>query len=132
MKFIPILISFCLLTVSMELLAQDDPALKTLVLYDPLFWTHELRLEPSQYQRIREINSEYYERIMEAVREQKDNQTYLRQEAVRSLQNRSEKIWETFHPRQRKKWKKMWPEMESASAEARNTTTSVELALTSP
>jgi hypothetical protein len=121
MKLFPILISFCVMAVPAKLLAQDDAALKTLVLYDPLFWTHELRLDPLQYQRIREINSEYYERIMEVVREQKDNQSYLRQEALRSLQHRSEKIWETFHPRQRRKWKKMWPDAESAPAEARNT-----------
>lgn len=89
-------------------LAQDTNAEKNMVQYDPLFWKDKLKLNDSQCQKIREINSEYYESLFKAYRKEKQDRNVLRSIADKSLLQRSQEIWETFHPKQRKRWKRMW------------------------
>jgi hypothetical protein len=98
-----------------HVLSAQNEATKNVVLYDPLFWKHELRLDAFQARRIREINSEYYEKITTAIKVEKGNRNRLQAIAAESLADRSEQIWNTFHPKQRKKWKKMWTESGSVS-----------------
>ena len=88
---------------------QDTQPTKDIILYDPLFWKDQLKLDPSQCQKIREINSEYYEKLWAVVHEEANRKT-VQVKAAQSLLERSEEIWETFHPKQRKRWKKMWHE----------------------
>lgn len=92
--------------------AQDHDD-KGYVLYDPLFWKSQLKLDASQCEKIREINSQFYEKLTAVAHEQK-NQNEIRQMAVETLMQRSDKIWETFDPKQRRIWKKMWSDNSGA------------------
>src|SRR5437870_2442820 len=80
--------------------AQQGKSMGTLVLYDPLFWKSELKLDAFQAKRIREINSEYYERLMTAIRNEGGDRNRLQTIASESLAERSQQIWSTFHHRQ--------------------------------
>lgn len=86
---------------------------KGYVLYDPLFWKSQLKLDDNQCQKIREINSHFYEKLSAVAQEQK-NHNEIRQMAVETLMQRSEEIWATFHPKQRRIWKKMWSDNSGA------------------
>ena len=86
---------------------QDIQPTKYIVLYDPLFWKDQLKLNAFQCQKIKEINSEYYEKLLAVVHEEPNRKT-VQVKAAQSFSQRSEEIWETFHPKQRKRWKKMW------------------------
>ncbi|MEJ7645891.1 MAG: hypothetical protein WKF87_14950 [Chryseolinea sp.] len=77
-----------------------------MVLFDPLFWKDELKLDNAQCQEIRRINSQYYEKLYAVARDA--NHRTAKAKAETTLQERSEEIWETFHPKQRKRWKKIW------------------------
>jgi hypothetical protein len=86
---------------------QDILTTRNIVLYDPLFWKDQLKLDAFQCQKIKEINSEFYEKLS-AVVEEEPNRKTIQVKAAQSLLQRSEEIWETFHPKQRKRWKKIW------------------------
>jgi hypothetical protein len=86
---------------------QDLQPTKNIVLYDPLFWKDQLKLDAFQCQKIREINSEYYEKLLAVIHGEPNRKT-IQVKAAESLSQRSEEIWETFHPKQRKRWKKLW------------------------
>lgn len=76
------------------------------VMYDPLFWKDELALKNNQSRKIEEINSEFYETIRTLKAEQpsrEENHTVLE----RGLQQRSQKIFETLLPKQRRKLEKI-------------------------
>jgi hypothetical protein len=103
MKTVLMFVGFILLSSTLTM-AQDA----NLVQYDPLFWKDELKLDRDQCQKIKEINSEYYESLFTAYREEKDDRNALRKSANRSLVQRNQEIWETFHPKQRKRWKRIW------------------------
>src|SRR5688572_27279173 len=90
-------------------LAQNVSS-ETLVQYDPLFWKDKLKLDPAQCQKIREINTEYYASLFVAYQKVKHDHQALRLLANKSLYQRNHEIWETFHPKQRKRWKRMWNE----------------------
>lgn len=90
------------------LLAQEVNQSENLIQFDPLFWKEKLKLDPDQCQKIKEINGEYYESLFTAYEEEKNNREVLRQLADKSLLQRNHEIWETFHPKQRKRWKRMW------------------------
>jgi hypothetical protein len=87
---------------------QDVDSGENLIQYDPLFWKDKLKLDQEQCQKIKEINSEYYESLFTACRQEKNDHAVLRSIANKSLQHRSQEIWDTFHPKQRKRWKRMW------------------------
>ncbi|HMG89724.1 MAG TPA: hypothetical protein VK589_06685 [Chryseolinea sp.] len=89
--------------------AQGNEDGKGYVLYDPLFWKSQLKLDATQCQKIREINSQFYEKLT-AVAHEQTTHNEIRQKAVETLMQRSEEIWETFYPKQRRIWKKMWSE----------------------
>ena len=89
---------------STAIMAQDS----NVVQYDPLFWKDQLKLDKEQCQKIKEINSEYYESLFTAYKEEKDDRNALRRSAIKSLVQRNQEIWETFHPKQRKRWKRIW------------------------
>lgn len=89
-------------------LAQENAPAKSMVLYDPLFWKDRLKLDDHQCQKIREINSQYYQKLYDVARE--SNHQAVKAKAAETLMQRSEEIWETFHPKQRKRWKKIWQE----------------------
>ena len=93
--------------------AQESQDAKGYVLYDPLFWKSQLKLDETQCQKIREINSQFYERLT-AVAHEEANHNEIRQKAVETLMQRSEEIWETFYPKQRRMWKKMWSDNSGA------------------
>jgi hypothetical protein len=92
--------------------AQNDNTNKNIVMYDPLFWKDKLKLDDSQCQKIRQINSEYYEKLTAVVHESSSHQT-VKARAAQTLIERSDEIWETFHPKQRKRWKKLWQDNNS-------------------
>ena len=100
------------------LFAQEVTQSETLIQFDPLFWKDKLKLDQDQCQKIKEINGEYYESLFTAYEEEKDNRDALRQLADKSLMQRNHEIWETFHPKQRKRWKRMW--QASVSQELQN------------
>jgi hypothetical protein len=90
--------------------ANEDSPSGNIVQYDPLFWKDKLKLDDDQCQKIREINGEYYQSLFSAYEEVKDDRDALRSIANKSLEHRNQEIWETFHPKQRKRWKRMWDE----------------------
>jgi hypothetical protein len=87
---------------------QATAAVNTVVLYDPLFWNSELKFDQRQYRKIQEINRQFYEELMAAAHEKANNRFALQLTASQCLKQRSELIWETFYPKQKRKWKKMW------------------------
>lgn len=93
-----------------SVVAQDVVSSEELVSYDPLFWKDKLKLNPEQCQKIREINSEYYQNLFSAYEKVKHDNKALRTLANKSLSQRNQEIWETFYPKQRKRWKRMWNE----------------------
>ena len=103
MKKVIMFVGFILLS-SRAIVAQDA----NLVQYDPLFWKDKLKLDQDQCQKIKEINSEYYESLFTAYQEEKGDRNALRRSANKSLLQRNQEIWETFHPKQRKRWKRIW------------------------
>jgi len=89
-------------------MAQDAANVESLIQYDPLFWKDKLKLDDDQCLKIREINGEYYQNLFSAYREEKGDVDALQELATKSLEQRNQEIWEIFHPKQRKRWKKMW------------------------
>lgn len=88
-----------------SLYAQDLKSDQNMIVFDPLFWKDKLKLDDSQCMRIREINSVFYKKLSDVALE--SNRQVIQAKAAQSLLERSEEIWETFHPKQRRKWKKI-------------------------
>jgi hypothetical protein len=86
--------------------AQEVP--KAVVVYDPVFWSETLKLDHSQLEKIREINHTYYQTLMAAVETDRNDPKKLQMVVAKSLLLRSQSIWDTFYPKQKRKWKKMW------------------------
>ncbi len=93
---------------SVTVMAQENSESKNLAQYDPLFWKEKLKLDDEQCQKIKEINGEYYQSLFTAYQKEKNDHEALRSMANKSLIQRNQEIWETFHPKQRKRWKRMW------------------------
>ena len=66
--------------------AQDNSSDKHIVMYDPLFWKDKLKLDDSQCQKIRQINSEYYEKLTAVAHESSSRQT-VKARAAQTLIN---------------------------------------------
>jgi len=90
--------------------AQEKEKHRTVITYDPLFWKDKLNLNPHQSQRIRDINSQYYDQLLATFREDRANRAVLNNKVNESLTARSEEIWNTLYPRQRRKWEKILSE----------------------
>ena len=95
--------------VSLSANAQDTETEKVMIKYDPLFWKDQLRLTPSQSIKIKEINIEYYEKL-KMVYSNQENQQVMREKVDWFNEQRSDRIWSTFHTRQKRKWAKLWNE----------------------
>jgi hypothetical protein len=105
MKLYGIILSGILLLSITSAGAQDNTPAKTVVLFDPLFWKEDLKLSTGQCQKIKDINFEFFQRIISLSHE---TRSVVPAKTAELLSDRSEKIWSTFQPRQKKKWKKMW------------------------
>jgi len=99
---------------SFALQAQHERS-TTPVVFDPLFWKDDLKLTQSQYNEIMNINKEYYEGIYRALNEHTGNAAALRNATADLLHQRSEKIWGTFQPKQKKKWMKLSSEYHNSA-----------------
>lgn len=78
------------------------------VVYDPLFWKEELKLKDSQCQSIQKINSEYYQLIESSVKDTSVSMPEKQEIVKEGLVDRSQKIWDTLHTNQKRKWTKLW------------------------
>jgi hypothetical protein len=75
------------------------------IVYDPIFWKDRLRLKDWQRIKINEINADFYGALIETAQTAKDK---AEKENVKKLLNqRSEKIWNTFSSRQKSIWKRL-------------------------
>lgn len=106
-----ILIGFaCFLLISLvsPVYGQEDQPENLAVVYDPLFWKEELKLKDSQCQSIQKINSEYYQLIESSVRNASVGMPEKQEIVKEGLVERSQKIWDTLHTNQKRKWVKLW------------------------
>jgi hypothetical protein len=95
--------------------AQADES-SSLVVYDPVFWKSKLRLREDQCRSIREINTQYYERLASVLDQPATSRTSTLTLVAQYLSDRNEQIWSVFQPVQRKRWKRLWDHQYSASA----------------
>jgi hypothetical protein len=75
------------------------------VMYDPTFWRQDLKLSKEQYFAIAEINSEFYNNLIESA-----HQVIVSRENHISndlLAERTRSIWKLLSTRQKTKWKKI-------------------------
>lgn len=86
---------------------SPDGASHDVVMYDPLFWKDELSLKNTQSRRIEQINSEFYENIRSMKSEAENNEAKNNAVLERNLQQRSQKIFETLLPKQKRKLEKI-------------------------
>ena len=90
--------------------SQSQISANGLIKYDPLFWKNELNLNSTQSNRIREINYRFYEELIETFEKDREDRTVLRTKVSESLKTRSQLIWQTLDPKQRKKLEKIMNE----------------------
>jgi hypothetical protein len=76
------------------------------VMYDPLFWKDELNIRNSQSHKIEEINNEFYDKIRQ-LKDERTSREAKNTALERGLQERSQKIFETLQPKQRRKLEKI-------------------------
>lgn len=88
--------------------AQQARDVENIVMYDPLFWKEQLKLKDAQCRLIQDINAEYYENLKKVFYDYSQDRSAMQARAVQYLEQRSRKIWNIFHPNQRRKWKRMW------------------------
>jgi hypothetical protein len=79
-----------------------------LVMYDPVFWRTKLRLRDDQCRSIRDVNAQYYERLMGMLDKPASSSVSTLTLVEQYLSDRNEKIWNIFQPAQRKRWKRLW------------------------
>jgi hypothetical protein len=118
-RFTGLLVSFMVSFFTVSAQRPDDQ--KDIVLYDPLFWKDQLKLSDAQSKKIQEINWEYYESLQMVLYDEHANREGLRTKAMQCLMQRSQKIWDTFQPKQKRKWRKIEDET-MAELHARRTT----------
>ena len=87
-----------------------------LVMYDPVFWKTKLRLREDQCRSIREVNAQYYERLVGVLDKPASSQVSTLTLVEQYLSDRNEKIWNIFQPAQRKRWKRLWDHQYASSA----------------
>ena len=88
----------------------QSKSLDNKVVYDPLFWKEQLKLKPGQFRKIAEINSEFYQVLASVSHDKSNDPSIVKIKVNESLENRSEQIWNTFYPNQRRKWQKIMSE----------------------
>ena|SRR5689334_13263884 len=87
--------------------AQSTSSKVAAVKYDPLFWKDDLKLRMEQRNRINEINVKFYQDIQQELLTAQSDQSSLKVKIDKSLEERSQEIWNTLYPKQRKKWEKL-------------------------
>jgi len=107
MKAVHILYFLVIILAGSPVLAQDQATSTRLIKYDPLFWKSELHLNALQSTRIREINHQFYEELLSTYNRNQDDRTAIRTKVSESLKNRSQLIWETLEPKQRRKLERL-------------------------
>jgi hypothetical protein len=108
MKFLGYLPLLLILSISSSYAQQSHNEDKSIVVYDPLLWKHELKLSADQREKIQKINLEFYQNIYETANEETSDRAALQTKANQYLQHRSQEIWNAFNANQRRKWKRMW------------------------
>lgn len=91
--------------ISMCTFAQEGQQHET-VMYDPLFWKDELSLRGDQSRKIEEINTEFYQNLRQ-LKNENQTQPELNKQLEIGLQERSQKIYDTLLPKQRRKLEKI-------------------------
>jgi hypothetical protein len=86
-----------------------------LVMYDPVFWKTKLRLRNDQCRSIREVNAQYYERLVGMLDKPASSSVSTLTLVEQYLSDRNEKIWNIFQPAQRKRWKRLWDHQYAAN-----------------
>src|SRR6188768_2535920 len=71
---------------------------KGLVIYDPLLWKHELKLNANQREKIQQINLEFYQSIYNAAKDGGQDRATLQLKANQYIEQRSQEIWDAFNP----------------------------------
>lgn len=104
LSVLPLLLTLCIFANAQQ--SHDES--KSLVVYDPLLWKHELKLNANQREKIQKINLEFYQSIYETANEESSDRSALQSKADQYLQHRSQEIWNAFNSNQRRKWKRMW------------------------
>jgi hypothetical protein len=84
----------------------SDSEGRDVVLYDPLFWKDELALRQNQSRKIEQINTEFYESLR-LMKDEQPGKGEMNRQLERGLQQRSDKIWQTLLPKQRRKLEKI-------------------------
>ena len=86
---------------------QNDPDEgREMVMYDPLFWKHELALKNNQSRKIEEINTEFYESIR-LMKDEPVDESDKHEQLEKGLRQRSRKIYDALLPKQRRKLEKI-------------------------
>jgi len=71
-------------------------------MYDPLFWRSELSLRNDQSKKIEEINVEFYQSLR-SIKDENHSRESKSDRLEQGLQERSQKIFQTLMPKQRRK-----------------------------
>lgn len=101
-----IVLSVIALLISFAAQAQNSSPERE-VMYDPLFWKDELALKQTQSRKIEQINTEFYQTLREMRDEQASTSESKEIRLEQGLQERSQKIFETLLPKQRRKLEKI-------------------------
>jgi hypothetical protein len=99
-------LSILAVLISFGAYAQESQDERETVLYDPLFWKDELSLRNTQSRKIEQINTEFYETLRQSKDEQA-SKAAMHEQLERELQHRSQKIYDTLLPKQRRKLEKI-------------------------
>lgn len=95
---------FCFILGVSQGICQDRQSSQT-VAFDPLFWKDKLKLKYWQRVKINEINADFYGAIIESAKSV--SETPAKEKVNKLLDQRSEKIWNTFSDRQKSIWRKL-------------------------
>jgi hypothetical protein len=79
---------------------------RDVVMYDPLFWKDELKIRTTQSRRIEQINTEFYQDLRQ-INVEASSREVKHSRLEEGLQQRSQKIFETLLPKQRRKLEKI-------------------------
>ena len=99
-------LSIFMLLASLATKAQAQSDSREVVMYDPLFWRSELSLRHDQSRKIEQINVEFYQNLRE-IKEETSSRESKTDRLEQGLQERSQKIFQTLMPKQRRKLEKI-------------------------
>src|SRR4051812_1611109 len=100
-------IVLCFVLMSAVVFGQQQHAMKESIRFDPSFWKEALRLNSNQYKRMQDINQEFYDQLVSAFKEMKDDRKAFRSVFTQCWVHRNTQLWATMNARQQKKWKRI-------------------------